>query len=127
MKIEYVNGLIFVTIDIRYRGKFKTIKNVVIDTGAAESIISPDAVDDIGIFAESEDRIISYYGVGGSVHNAYVKQIEELKIGDFKLNNIKMDFGIIDSKGKINGLIDLDILIESCAIIDLKNFSLHLS
>lgn len=38
-----------------------------------------------------------------------------------------MDFGIIDSKGKINGLIGLDILIESGAIIDLKNFSLHLS
>lgn len=127
MKIEYVNGLIFTTIDIKYRGKFKTLKNVVIDTGAAESIISPDAVDDIGIFAESEDRIISYYGVGGSLHNAFVKQIEELKIGDFKLDNIKMDFGIIDSKGKINGLIGLDILIESGAIIDLKNFSLHLS
>jgi len=127
MKIEYVNGLIFATIDIRYRGKFKTLKNVVIDTGAAESIISPDAVDDIGIFAESEDRIISYYGVGGSLHNAFVKQIDELKIGDFKLDNIKMDFGIIDSKGEINGLIGLDILIESGAIIDLKNFLLHLS
>jgi len=127
MKIEYVNGLIFATIDIRYRGMSKTLKNVVIDTGAAESIISPDAVDDIGIFAESKDRIISYYGVGGSLHNAFVKQIEELKIGDFKLDNIKMDFGIIDSKGEINGLIGLDILIESGAIIDLKNFSLHLS
>ena len=76
MKIEYVNGLIFTTIGIRYKGKYKTLKNVVIDTGAAESIISPDAVDD-GIFAESEDRIISYYGVGGSLHNAFVKQIKE--------------------------------------------------
>ena len=32
-----------------------------------------------------------------------------------------MDFGIIDTKGEINGLLGLDILIEIGAIIDLKN------
>ena len=39
----------------------KVIDNVVIDTGAAESIISPDVVEDIGIFAGQEDNINSFY------------------------------------------------------------------
>ncbi len=127
MNLEYINGLIFASISISYKERTKVIKNVVIDTGASESIISPDIVDDIGIYAEAEDRIISYYGVGGSLHNAFVKQIEEIKIGDYKLRDIKMDFGLIDTKGKINGLIGLDILIESGAIIDLKNLTIQLS
>lgn len=127
MNLEYKKGLVFASIGISYNGRTKTINNVVIDTGASESIISPDIVDDIGIFAESEDKIISYYGVGGSLHKAFVKQIEEIKIGDYILRNKRMDFGLIDTKGKINGLIGLDILIESGAVIDLKNLTIQLS
>ncbi len=37
-----------------------------VDTGAAETIISPEVVEDIGIFAEHEDSVNSFYGVGGS-------------------------------------------------------------
>lgn len=34
---------------------------------------------------------------------------------------MNIDFGIIDVRGEINGLLGLDILIEIGAIIDLKN------
>lgn len=37
-----------------------------------------------------------------------------------------MDFGLIDTKGMINGLIGLDILIDMGAIIDLKNLTIQL-
>ena len=47
MKMEYRNGLIFTEIKLNFRGKTKIIENVVIDTGAAETIISPDAVSDL--------------------------------------------------------------------------------
>jgi len=56
---------------MEFRGLSKVIDNVVIDTGAAETIISPDAVDDIGIIAEPDDSVNSYYGVGGSLHNFF--------------------------------------------------------
>lgn len=48
MKLEYKNGLIFASIMISYNGRTKIIDNVVIDTGASESIIFPDIVDDLG-------------------------------------------------------------------------------
>lgn len=67
MKLDYKDGLLFAAIEIAYKGKSKIINNVVIDTGASGSIISPDCVDDIGVYAEMNDRIMEYYGVGGAL------------------------------------------------------------
>lgn len=119
MKLNYKDGLLFATIEIRYKGQLKKIDNVVIDTGASGSIISPDCVDDIGIYAEKHDRIMEYYGVGGSTHSAFIKNIDEIKVGSKSIHNIDIDFGLIDQYGEINGLIGLDVLIKLGAIIDL--------
>lgn len=49
MQLYYRNGLLFTLIYITFRGKSKKIDNVVLDTGACESIISPDIISDLGI------------------------------------------------------------------------------
>ena len=124
MKIEFQDELLFTSIQISFRGSTRVIDNVVIDTGAAESIISPDAVEDIGIFAEPEDSVNSFYGVGGSLHNFFSKNIDEIKLGQVKLDEVKMDFGVIDPKGYINGLLGLDLLMKIGAVINFKSLSL---
>lgn len=126
MNIEYRDGLLFIDIELFYKGQYKAINNVVIDTGASSSIISPDCVDDIGIYADVNDRIMQYYGVGGSTHSAFIKQIDEIKIGSKSIKNINIDFGLIDSTGEINGLIGLDVLINIGAIINLENLTIEI-
>jgi predicted aspartyl protease len=69
MRIHLEKGLLFTSIEISYKGISKVVENVVIDTGAAETIISPDIVEDIGIMAELNDTVNSFYGVGGSIQN----------------------------------------------------------
>ena len=61
MDLEYRNGLLYISVKIKYKGKEKIISDIVLDTGAAETIISPDAVEEIGITAERGDKINSYY------------------------------------------------------------------
>jgi predicted aspartyl protease len=124
MELEYHNGLLFTSITVIYKGITKTIDNIVLDTGAAESIISPDVVDDIGIFAELYDNISSYYGIGGSIHNFFTKEIDEVWIDTVKLQQVKVDFGVIDPKGKISGLLGLDLLLKTNAVIDLMKMVL---
>lgn len=124
MKIEYRDGLIFTEVKLNFRGKTKIIENVVIDTGAAETIISPDAVSDLGIYAELNDKVGSFYGVGGSLNNFFSKNVDILGMDTFELKDVKLDFGIIDPRGEINGLIGLDLLIKVGAIIDLKNMNI---
>ncbi|WP_246637549.1 retropepsin-like aspartic protease [Crassaminicella profunda] len=101
MKINYRNGLLFTSVEITYKGKSKIIDNIVIDTGAAESIISPDIVDDIEIYPQEDDEIVTFIGVGGSEHHSFEKRIDTFKIGSVVLEDVELDFGIIDPKGKI--------------------------
>ena len=125
MRLDYKDGLLFASIEITYKGKSKIIENVVIDTGAFGSIISPDAVEDIGIYAEMNDRIMEYYGVGGSTHSAFVKNIDEIKVESKGICNIDIDFGSIDQNGDINGLIGLDVLIKLGAVINLEKLTIE--
>lgn len=125
IKMEYKNGLLFTTIELVFRGQVKEINNIVLDTGASVSIISPDSVGDIGIFAEAQDKIISSIGVGGIIHNSFEKKIDEIKFGNQTINDIKLDFGIIDPKGNINGLLGLDVLMNFKAIIDLNRLKIE--
>jgi len=127
MKVEFRDGLIYTSIEISFRGISKVINNIVIDTGAAESLISPDIVEDIGIIAEHSDIVNSFYGVGGSLHNFFSKKIGEVVIGDVNIGETKMDFGVIDPRGRINGLLGLDLLMKIGAIIDLKEMSIEVN
>ena len=123
MNIHYRDGLIFTSVTLTFRGVQKEIDNVVIDTGAAETIISPDIVEDIGIEAELDDIVNSFYGIGGSLHNFFSKQVQKVKFGELELDDIKVDFGVIDPKGQINGLLGLDLLIRYGITLNLKEFT----
>jgi predicted aspartyl protease len=124
MKLEFRDGLIFTSIHITYNGITKVVNNVVIDTGAAETIISPDIVEDIGVVATGSDEINSYYGVGGSLHYFFSKKVDEFSFAECTINETKIDFGVIDPSGYINGLLGLDLLMKIGAIINLGELTL---
>jgi predicted aspartyl protease len=124
MDIQIRNELIFTSIKLIYKGVSKIIDKV-IDTGAAETIISPDIVEEIGVIAEPKDSVSSFYGVGGSLHNFFSKRVDEIVIENFTLKEAKLDFGVIDPSGDINGLLGLDLSVKAGAIIDLKRLKLE--
>ena len=64
------------------------------------------------------------YGIGGSIHNFFSKKIDEIHIDIVLLEQVKIDIGVIDPKGEINGLLGLDLLLKVNSVIDLKNMSL---
>lgn len=49
MQIRLEDGLLVTSIHITINGASKTIHNIIIDTGAAHSLLSSDAVDDMNI------------------------------------------------------------------------------
>jgi hypothetical protein len=66
LNLKIINSLPFVTMEVGYRDKEKSLDNVLIDTGSASSILKAELVEDIGIKLEPEDTIGSVRGVGGS-------------------------------------------------------------
>lgn len=126
MKIKYRNGLLYTSLEITYNSKTKIIDDIIIDTGAAHSIISPDVVEDLGIVASPEDDIIIMYGIGGEQY-AYRKKIDGIKFGACIIDGYKLDFGFIDEIGKINGLLGLDLLMKMGLVLDLKNLDIYVA
>lgn len=123
MKIENRGGLLFTSVEITYRGKSKIVENVVIDTGASQSLISQDSVSDIGIIVEGDDEIITSYGIGGKEH-AFVKHVDQINVAGFSKKGFRLDISDFLYED-INGLLGLDIMMEAGFIIDLKSMDIH--
>ncbi|MEQ6377656.1 retropepsin-like aspartic protease [Bacillaceae bacterium S4-13-56] len=122
MKLDFVSHLLEVEMKISYKGQRKTIDKLVIDTGAAHTLISSDIVDEIGIYFENGDPLVSSYGIGGEEYS-FRKTVDFIKLDNYEIPDMKLDFGNISDWG-INGLIGLDILMNGQFIIDLGKLEL---
>jgi predicted aspartyl protease len=122
MKLKLVNRLLEVKMGISYKEKTKVIDKLVVDTGAAHTLISSDIVDDIGIFFENGDTLVSAYGIGGEEYS-FRKPVDFITLGAHKIPELKIDFGNLNG-WDINGLIGLDILMSGDFVIDLKKLEL---
>ncbi|UNK19454.1 hypothetical protein MNQ98_05315 [Paenibacillus sp. N3/727] len=59
MQIEYIDNLLQTSMTILYKRRSLTIDHLVIDTGAAHSLLSSDIVSRIGIHFENGDKLAS--------------------------------------------------------------------
>ena len=66
MKINYQDGLLFVSLTLTYQGRTHTIDRVVLDTGAAQSLINRDAVELLLLKPALSDEIVTMMGIGGA-------------------------------------------------------------
>jgi predicted aspartyl protease len=125
MKINYKYGLLLVDIALTLNGKSKVIENMVVDTGAAKTLISQDVVEDIGLGVDLQDRIVTYYGIGGKEH-AFRKRVDLIQVGDFTVEEVEIDFNDF-GYDDINGLLGLDLLMNAGFMIDLLQLQMHRS
>lgn len=119
VKIELKYGLPFCSIDIKHKGKILNLDNILIDTGSGGTILKMEEVEKINITIDVTDSIESIQGVGGSEF-VYKKVIDKVSLGDFSVNDFKVEIGVMDYGFDINGIIGVNFLKEINAVIDLK-------
>lgn len=78
------------------------LKNVLIDTGSASSILKLDLVEIIGVKAEPDDLLGTITGVGGS-ELVYLKTVYLLEIGEMRIEDVKVDIGVKSSDYNVLG------------------------
>src|SRR5699024_1394228 len=122
MKIRYKYGLLLIDMILTFNGKSKVIENMVVDTGAARTIISQYVVEEFDLHVELHDTIVTYFGVGGKEY-AFKKQIDQIQISDFVVENVEIDFNDFGYED-INGLLGLDLLMQAGFTIDLSHLEM---
>jgi predicted aspartyl protease len=121
--IAIINGLPFIQIKVWNKSNSILLRNVLVDTGSASTILRLDLVEEIGLFAEPEDIIGTISGVGGSEF-VFFKTIETIEVNDLKINNFQVDIGIMDYGLEIDGIVGMDFLLQTKGIIDLNELLL---
>lgn len=96
-----------------------TLNNVLLDTGSASTLLSTDSVAAIGIVPQPADPIHRVRGVGGTEF-VFEKTIDEIAMPPLGRKNCKAEIGLLDYGFDIDGILGLDFLLASQAVIDLR-------
>lgn len=120
-KLCFKDGLLYVSLLLSQGDKEITVDNVIVDTGASHTIILSDYLLDLDVELSDTDELVKSAGYGGVVFSAVRKKINRIELGGLALSNMKIDFGVIDPYDRVNGLLGLDFLKASNAVIDLDN------
>jgi len=124
-KLEYKKGLLYTSIELKYKEKSIIIDDVIIDTGASHTIIATEYLEEMDIPLLDDDELVKATGYGGMVCYSIRKGLDAIRCGSLVLKDIKLDFGVIDPNDRINGLIGLDFLIRSKSVIDLADLTIY--
>jgi predicted aspartyl protease len=119
MKLLIRYNLPFIKITVGYRNLSIDIPNILLDTGSATTILNADILSSIGIKPEASDTTAQIVGIGGE-ESVYHKNVDYIKIENKVLHDFTIDVGILDYGFEIDGILGMDFLMETNAIIDLQ-------
>jgi hypothetical protein len=124
--ISIIDGLPFTSSIIKHKSKELELNKVLIDTGSAGTVLSSDKLIEIDIKYEPNDTIHRIRGVGGSEF-VYTKTIDTISVGNLCIGNFMVEVGALDYGFNIDGIIGINFLISTGAIIDLSEKQLYAS
>jgi predicted aspartyl protease len=124
MRIQIADGLPLVELRLGHAGRAVQIKRVLIDTGSGSTVISSLRAREIGVIPEPQDPIRTLRGVGG-MEVVFVKRVDYIQVDRRKFKNFEIELSPLDYGLAINGILGLDFLTATRAIVDLKHLELR--
>lgn len=126
MDLQLRYSIPFVTIQLTHQGQTIDVPDVLVDTGSGATVISADIAIAIGISPQPSDNIRTIQGVGG-IEVVYERQIDSVQIGQWRIDNLIVEISGMDYGFAINGILGMDVLLQSGALIDLRLLQLNFS
>jgi predicted aspartyl protease len=123
MKLKKIYGLPFAEAIFIHLGKEKHLSRVLIDTGAAATLLSVEVAIEIGLGPQMTDILQSMRGIGG-VEFVYEKHIDSIQIGGVELIECIIQVGSMDYGFEMDAIIGSDILTAGNFIIHMGKFEL---
>jgi hypothetical protein len=126
MELLLKGNLPFITVTIEYEGASLNIQNVLVDTGSSSTIFAADVVATIGIFPKLTDILQTIQGVGG-MEVVFMRRIDVLQVEAHSLRNFDIEIGGMDYGFEINGILGMDFLVQTGAIVNLREMKIEFS
>lgn len=117
-------GLLFTTGRLALGEREIDLQHLLVDTGSAASVFSADVLFDLGLVPRPDDRLRRIRGVGGTEF-VFTRRIDRLEIGTLAVDDFEIEVGAVDYGFQMDGLVGLDFLMASSAILDLGRMELR--
>jgi predicted aspartyl protease len=124
MRLTLEYGLPFITVALTYRGKQIEALHVLVDTGSARTTFAADVVAQIGLIPEPEDALLTVRGVGGA-EIVFTRLVDRVQVGRRAVEQFEVEIGGMDYGFEINGILGMDFLTHTGAIINLHQLQLE--
>jgi predicted aspartyl protease len=123
VQLIFRHNLAFVTATLTYAGVSIEIPDVLVDTGAASTVLNADLAAEAHIHVRPSDRLRRLRGVGGHEH-VFMRRIDRLAIGEQGLDDFEVEIGEMDYGFEIGGILGMDFLRAAGTVIDLGKLSI---
>ncbi len=123
MQFSLRGNLPFITITLGYQQQTAVIDNVLVDTGSASTILATEAVARVQIVPMPNDELHIIRGVGGR-EAVFSRVVDSIQVGQYKSSKFEIEVGGMDYGFQINGILGMDFLTQSGALIDLQSMRL---
>lgn len=123
MRLTLRHELMFTTMTVVHRGVEIVVADVLVDTGAASTVVNADVVAAGGLVPEPDDVLRALRGVGGREH-VFVRRLERLVVGGVAVAPFEVEVGEMDYGITMGGILGMDYLRAVGAVVDVG--ALHL-
>lgn len=124
MRIQIADGLPLVVLRLGHAGRAVEIRRVLIDTGSGSTVISSKRAREIGVTPDPQDPIRTIRGVGG-MEVVFVKRVDYIQVDRRVFRNFEIELSPLNYGLGIDGILGLDFLTATRAIVDLKHLELR--
>jgi hypothetical protein len=124
MRFTLKDNLPFVSVTLAYRGTVITVPQVLIDTGSARTIFAFDIVSAIRIVPAPEDILYAIRGVGG-METVFSRTVDYIQVGERQLPQFEIEVDGMDYGFDIQGILGMDFLRQSRAVLNVAELSLE--
>ncbi len=125
MNITTRNGLPFVAVELTHKERTLLPGDFLIDTGSAGTMVDVEYALELGLDPGSQDEITRIRGVGGAEF-VYLKIIDWIVAGPLVATKLVVEVGVTPSSFGFGGILGMDFLSATNAIIDLRNMELRI-
>jgi predicted aspartyl protease len=124
VKLRVEDGLLFAEVKISNIGLEQVLTRVVVDTGSSSTIFQTEALRLIGLTYQPSDEIHRIRGVGGAEF-VFGKRIPKIQVGELETLDFGVEVGWMDYGFELQGILGLDFLRQTKAVIDLDRLELR--
>lgn len=115
IKLRQEDKLLLCELEITINEQVLNLKNVLVDTGSATTLINSDYIE-----TDGTEIIDTIYGVGG-YETILNKHVDIFQVNGYIIENFKIDLGNMDFGITLDGILGLDVLTILGVNINIKD------